>query len=611
MWMPLVAALSCAGAGAQTSPETLARVLLLHPSELMRPNTVAQDEVTRRAIAASVARPVDFYSEGIDAVRASGTDQAGEFVALLRKRYMSAPPDLIVLHGAMHEFIARHRAELWPDTPLLFVAVADYRARDPGFPTDIPTVTIQYDLEGTVALAHRLQPDAGSILLIAGNSDFDRAQIQRAMERLRASGEKLPVEMESGQPMSQLVKRVRELPRNTIVIMQSVLRDASNRWVAGREVAAAISAASAAPVYSYYGLLLGHGVTGGSTDNVAGQEKAIGELARRLIEGESQASLPRVTPTAPACLVDWRQLRRHGLDEDRLPAGCGVLYREPSFWQRYRQQTIAIALVMVLQGALIVALLAQRRRRRAAELESQQHRNELAHAARLATAGQLTASIAHEINQPLTAILTNAQVAEMLLEPGRASREELQEILGDIRRDVERASDVIQRLRDLLRKHQIDLQPMQVNVSIEAVLRLLRNLLQLREVQAIAELAPDLPLVNGDRVHFEQVMLNLAMNSLDAMEQTPAPRRRLTIRSGVDVEGAVLVSVADSGCGIPRERIANVFDPFVSTKQDGMGLGLSIARAIVEAHGGRIWVESDSTGTTFRLTIPPLAQVAR
>jgi C4-dicarboxylate-specific signal transduction histidine kinase len=228
----------------------------------------------------------------------------------------------------------------------------------------------------------------------------------------------------------------------------------------------------------------------------------------------------------------------------------------------------------------------------------------LAHASRLAVMGELTASIAHEINQPLGAILANADAAELLLEAGHQRLDEVRRILADIRKDDLRASEVVRRIRELVRSQQFERQPLDLNEVIADVLQLLGADAARRGVALEAALAPGLPVVRGDRVHLQQVLLNLLLNGMEAMADTPNPRRRLTVRTEVN-GGGVEVAVTDNGCGIPAATLSRLFESFFTTKADGLGLGLSIARSIVEAHGGRIWAENrPEGGATFRFTMP-------
>jgi PAS domain S-box-containing protein len=235
--------------------------------------------------------------------------------------------------------------------------------------------------------------------------------------------------------------------------------------------------------------------------------------------------------------------------------------------------------------------------------QAEEARQELAHASRLALMGEFTASITHEINQPLGAILSNADAAELLLGSSPPALDQVRETLGDIGKDALRASAVIKRLRALLRKREIEIQPVDLNEVMADVVLLVRAESQRRGVAVDSEPAGDLPLVRADRVHLQQVLLNLVLNAMEAMADKPG-ERRLTLRTGVNENGSAEVAVGDTGPGIPPERLPRLFEPFFSTKKEGMGLGLSIARSLVQAHGGKLWAENNPCGgATFRFTL--------
>lgn len=230
---------------------------------------------------------------------------------------------------------------------------------------------------------------------------------------------------------------------------------------------------------------------------------------------------------------------------------------------------------------------------------------ELAHTSRLAMLGEMTASIAHEINQPLGAILSNTDAAEMLLERADPPLEEVKQILADIRHDNRRASSVIKRVRSLVGRRDVQRVPLDLNDLLLESVRLVTHDARRRGVTVEHELAADLPMLQIDPVQVEQVVINLLLNAMDAMRETPVAARKLVVRSSRWNENEVAASVEDRGHGIPEEKLARVFDSFFTTKQGGMGLGLALARSIAEAHGGRIFVENNaSKGATFYLILP-------
>ena len=248
--------------------------------------------------------------------------------------------------------------------------------------------------------------------------------------------------------------------------------------------------------------------------------------------------------------------------------------------------------------------------RRNTELELQELRSQLAHASRTSMMGQLASALAHELSQPLGAILRNTEAAELFLERDPPDLDELRAILADIRQDDLRAGGVIDRLRALLKRRSFAPRALSVREELANVVALVRSDSATRRVAIEIDVATDLPLVMGDAVHLQQVLLNLILNAMDAVEEVAAARRKVTVRAQRHSEGEIEVAVEDSGLGITPERLGRLFEPFFTTKENGMGIGLSISRTIIEAHGGRIWAENNAVaGATFRFTLP-LAGVA-
>ena len=243
--------------------------------------------------------------------------------------------------------------------------------------------------------------------------------------------------------------------------------------------------------------------------------------------------------------------------------------------------------------------------RRRGDAEVRQLREELAHVGRVSTIGELTASLAHELGQPLTAILSNAEAAQRLLESHDADLQEVQAILQDIVADDQRACEVIARLRGLLKRGRLERTALDLNEVTREVARLVRGDAIAREASIHLELAPELPPVLGDRVELQQVLLNLILNGLDAMRQTSPEERVLILRTAPDAAGGVRVIVQDTGSGIDPASLDRVFEAFHTTKPAGLGMGLAIARSIVEAHGGRLDAENNpGRGAAFTFALP-------
>jgi two-component system sensor kinase FixL len=243
--------------------------------------------------------------------------------------------------------------------------------------------------------------------------------------------------------------------------------------------------------------------------------------------------------------------------------------------------------------------------RRQAELESRRTQTEIAHLSRVAMLGELSGSLAHELNQPLASILINAQAAQRTLALDPINLQEVRDIIADIVADDNRASEVISRLRLLLKKGEMKHQSLKVNEIVREVLKLLGSDLTNQGVTAHAVLARDLPLVCGDQVQFQQVLLNLVMNACDAMANVEHAARQLMINTDVDGAGDVHISVTDSGTGIAPELLERIFEPFHTTKSRGLGLGLAVCRTIVTAHRGKLWATNNpERGAAFHFTLP-------
>jgi signal transduction histidine kinase len=265
---------------------------------------------------------------------------------------------------------------------------------------------------------------------------------------------------------------------------------------------------------------------------------------------------------------------------------------------------LAVLGVVAVQTCLIAGLIVEHRRRRRAEIEGRQHLAAMAHLDRLAVMGELTASVAHELNQPLGAILQNAEAAKTLLDRQDPKVDTLKEIVEDIRNDDKRAREVIRRLRTLLRKHELETEPLDVNELARDTVALAAFDAGSKGVRLTVDVPSTPSIVAGDRVHLQQALLNLVLNGMEAMADVPEERRRLTVRATPNHQW-IDVAVIDSGPGISQNPPSKIFEPFVTSKGDGMGMGLSIARSIVEAHGGRIDARTnDAGGATVHFTLP-------
>jgi len=365
-----------------------------------------------------------------------------------------------------------------------------------------------------------------------------------------------------------------------------------------------LTSSANAPTFSFLDVFFGDGLLGGSMQSVKEGSELAAAVALRILGGEKAGDI-KSPPTENALpKYDWRQMQRWGIAENHLPPGSTVYFQEPTVWERYWWQIALTIALVLLQGGLISVMLLEHRRRQFAEVQSRQRMVELAHVSRFSTAGELTASIAHEINQPLGSILTNTETAQAILKSPKPDISELNEIVGDILRDDRRASEVIRRMRSLLKKAPFELKNLDFNDVVRDTIEFISSLAVGRNVELTSLITPDALPILGDHIQLQQVILNLVVNGIDAMKDTPGENRVISIRTS-RAENFAQLSVSDRGSGIPEEKLKEVFEPFFTSKAEGMGMGLSIARTIIEAHHGLISARNrDHGGASFRIRVP-------
>jgi two-component system sensor kinase FixL len=263
-----------------------------------------------------------------------------------------------------------------------------------------------------------------------------------------------------------------------------------------------------------------------------------------------------------------------------------------------------VAITAFLVVSLTISELVSKVRRHA-EREMHLLRQQIAHVGRVSMMGQLASALAHEINQPLGAILRNAEAAELFLQNPSPDLDEIRAILADIRKDDHRAGNVIDRMRGLLKRNKLDTRPVEVGELVGDVVALVRADAAARQLKLDVIVAGDLPPVRGDRVHLQQVLLNLLLNGFEAVNGASGGHRLVSLTAQLNGSQTVEVTVSDTGHGIPADKLQQVFDPFFTSKTNGMGMGLTISRTIIEAHGGRLWAENkNGGGAVFRFTLP-------
>ena len=463
--------------------------------------------------------------------------------------------------------------------------------------------TVRLKFENVVEMAQTMVPGLKRIALV-GDKLEGQPFFGHFAQEIPAFKDRIEFIDLMGLPLDEVRSRVASLPDQTAIYYSAIYRGQNGASYITRDALQFIAEAANRPIVSSAEPHLGYGSAGGMMGMPAPTAEEAAKLALRILAGERAQDIPIEPGQNIKPLFDWRELKRWNVSESSLPPGAEIRFRTYTMWEQYRSQIIGVLAVLLFQAVLIAVLLFERHRRLKAERQSYSRLVEMAQMDRALTLGVMSTSIAHELNQPLGAILNNTETAEILLKQTPPDLEQIKEILTDIRKDDERAGAIISQLRGFLRKGEPQLHSVELNEVVKDVLHMVEAEAVRRgvtvDVQAGAAPAP----VKGDRVLLQQVLLNLAMNGMDAMQKS-ASARRLKFATALVGDSKVEVSVSDTGSGIPESSLKGIFDSFVTTKQQGTGLGLSIARTIVENLGGRIWAENrQGGGAVFRFELP-------
>jgi signal transduction histidine kinase len=552
--------------------------------------------------------PLDVQEHSLKSARSNDINPEPAFVAYLQTLHAGHVPDLIVAIGApAANFIQRHRQQLFPTAPVLFTAIEQRRIDYSSLTENEAVVTTRHDFRALFESFLEISPDTKIVGVVIGSSPnelFWRDELKRELKPLET---RIEIRFYDRFSLEDILKQTAALPPHSAIFWGQMAVDEAGVAHEGDRALTRIYATANAPIFTHDDAFFGREIIGGPMHSALVGGRTAAAVAIRILGGEKAGDIKTPPADYAAPKYDWRELQRWGISESRLPSDSEVYFREPTALDKYRSQILLVCAVILMQAALIAGLLHERRRRQLAEVQSRQRVSELARVNRLSTAGELTASIAHEINQPLGAIQANAETIELILKSPSPDIDEMKEIVADIRHDQKRASEVIRRLRSLVRKTPFEVRDIDLNEIVretEEFVSALSAVGVARQVY-LSNSVTQVPLpIRGDRIQLQQVILNLIMNAIDAMSDMPSAKRKITVQTG-RIGDFAEVSISDAGPGIPTDKLKEVFEPFFTTKAQGMGMGLSIARTIVEAHNGQIFAENQTGGgAIFRIQLP-------
>jgi PAS domain S-box-containing protein len=590
-------------------------------------------------------------------------------------------------------------------------------------------IIVEPDFEKTLETALSLHPGTTEAFIINGSAPTDRLLESVARVAFREYEDRVKVTYLSGFAMQELLQKISSLPKNSIVIYLSFLKDAKGVNYYAMESLKLLSEASSAPLYSNWEHFVGQGIVGGYVIGVKANSSKVGQIALRILQGEDPDTIP-VEKGSMLYMFDWRQMKRWGIQERKLPEESIIVNKELTFFEAFKWYIIGTILFVIIETLFVVFLIALYRKQKRVErqlheaaeewrvtfdsiqdltfmldldfkviranapalaflnlpvekvlgrhcytlmhetdqppetclvttmtrtkghehaefydqkrnawfhisvtpilsdkgeiqsivhqarditeqkrTEAEIHRAraELLRVERSFRISEITASLAHELNQPLAAILSNAQAALHFLESDKPDLKEFREILRDIIQDDKRAGNVIRSLRSMMKREEGDKKPVILNEVLQDVIAILHGEAVFRHVAIETELAESLPPVLADRIQLQQVTLNLVMNAAEAMSQNSLQKRRIILQTQA-ADTCVRVNVRDFGRGIDQGNLERLFQPFFTTKGTGLGMGLALSKSIIEAHRGRIWAENHPDGgAVFVFELPVIS----
>lgn len=545
--------------------------------------------------------PIDIFEVSLSTARfPDGNEDA--FVNYLNAVFSERKLDLIMtIGGPAARFFQQNRQRIFPSIPTLYAALAQQMSSNA--PATDAMVSVSVDILSTLDQILKLVPETTKVFIVMGSSPIEKLWLEEMRRLFQPLTNRLEITYSNELSLEQILEQVAILPPRTFIVYGQMLVDAAGVVHEGHRAIDRIHAVANAPIFSEQDAFFGRGIVGGRMTNISDVSQQTAAVAVRILGGESPGSIKTPPIRAASPRYDWRELKHWNISESQLPPGSEVMFRVPSVWEQYRLEVSSGVAAILLQAGIIGLLLVERRRRHVAQAEANSRRQEVVRLNRVTTASVLSSSIAHELNQPLGAILSNTEAAQVLLKANPPDVVQLGEILSDIVRDEQRASDIISGLRNLLNNRtESDLRRFDLNDTVRDVVKIVSPEITRRGVNLRTILAPEPLRVRCDPIHLQQVLMNLVMNGVDAMDEVVP--RNLSIRTALADADGIEVQISDSGTGIPNDKLASIFNAFVTTKPQGTGLGLPIARTILESYGGELWAENRTRGAVFSFRLP-------
>jgi signal transduction histidine kinase len=522
---------------------------------------------------------------------------------IYNNKYRDIKLDLLIVVGRSAVNVIKNNAE---DFLLNLPAISiDFDYSNYGYSADLNinektfVVGLRFKVDKIISTALSVFPATSSIYFIGGTAPFDKFMMSLVSQEVEKVEKNKRIEIMTDLSMDEILHQVRSLPDRSLIFIPSFNTDSKLVTYYNNESMRLISASANSPVFSYSDVGFGDGAIGGYLMSFRKVGSLSGETAVKILHGADPNSFKVTEQDYYEYIFDWRQLKKWNLvNSDLIPEGSTILYENISFVDRYKWIGGVVLLFLVLQTFLIANLIRLNRNQKLMTkkiIETENKYREFLHEDRSLRLGQLTASLSHELNQPLTAILSTAQAGINFINSNEATPDLLKQILQKIIENDKRTASILNSVRGMLKLENREKEKVNLVSLINEVAAVVQSEAAELNINLNVDIIHERVDVLADKIQIQQVLLNFISNALQAMEKSNSSKKEITITDSIG-NNEVAISVRDNGVGIEESIKDKLFKPFVSVKKDGTGIGLTICRSIIEDHLGKIWAENMPDG---------------
>lgn len=562
----------------------------------------------KEKIRSEYPNPVNFFMDYVELSRFNDDQHLSDFFSYYNKKYSGYKFDLFISMGPnLYPLLKKYRPQVMDSVPVIYMETYLTQLNQnrivPGKNETI--VFSDYDIEKITKIPLTLFPETKNVFIVAGSSNWEKGWIEMYKSVIENMNKKYNITVLSGLELHDLVERSKYYPENSVVFMLTYQKDVSGLTYYGVEVIKKVAPYANAPIFQMYDVGMEYSV-GGYIINTVDVGKKVGEVSVRILNGESPESIGIYHSNFSENVFNYSQLKKWKIDEKSLPENSKIMYREYNYYDQYKYYILGGLIFIIFETLLIFLLIVLNRKQKNQSrkiIEQENRYQTLVDYNRLSELSELTASLSHQLNQPLTAILSTAQASLRFIKNNQSDKMPVEEIMNNIVEDVKRASEIMNSLRSMIKQETREKKRVNINKITREVFLLFISQAAVRDVIASAEYDDSEPFVFADPILIQQVILNLLLNALEALENFNIKPQRIFLKTEVSGDD-VIISVKDNGPGIPDNLKVEIFKPFFTTKKTGLGIGLAICRSIIEDHKGKLIFENiKPNGSVFKFNL--------